>query len=260
MNHGLRRPRLKHTDYDFHRTFGTVGQAPTFPLEFNTDAGYPVPDQNREGQPDGCTNYSQAALSTDLTKRFHNPFDLEAVTHANQLGGFDIRDSMDAARKLGWFKAYFNVQAYEPLDWYDALRYSQLMGVRNNELRSLSIGTPWFPSWEQALLKGATTVPMPTPEEITAITHNSNAYGWHNWNGKGWNALGLRGESHQGSAVGVNGIIIFPREVINVVMSLKYSVAYTPTLVDIPTPYHISLPLLDWLLSFVRNFPAYLRY
>lgn len=261
MNRGLRRPTLKRTDYDLHPTFGTLSSVPSFPPDFDTDTqGFGFPDQNADGQPFGCTNHSQAALATDLTGIRRKPADLEAVTHANARGGYDIRDSLDAARKLGWFKWYFQINKTSALDQFDAIRYAQLMGVPNNERRSVTVGTPWFDSWQAAILAGKRIMPMPTPEELTAIARNSNSFGWHNWEITGWtryeNATALRAKSWQGD----RDPIYFPREVINVVMSLKYTVAYTPTMLDALNPVQrISLPLFDWLMSFIKGLPV-IRY
>lgn len=257
MNKGLQCPLPSHKDYEFFGSFGLVGTVPSFPPDFNTDAGLGMPDQNADGQPFGCTNYSQADLATDLTSTPRIPAMLEDVTHANASGGYSIRESMDAARKLGWFKWYFNLQQYDPLDWFDTIRYAQLIASGTGESRSVSIGTPWFPSWEQAALTKQPVLPMPTPEEITAIAKNSNAFGWHNWDCKGWTPVNgspmLRCKSWQGTRVGTAGWLYVPREVVNVVMSLKYTVAYVPTMVDTPVIARVSLPLLQYFMSFIRN-------
>ncbi len=103
-------------------------------------------------------------------------------------------------------------------------------------------------------------MPMPTPDEL----NNYISLGWHDWDGKGWNQIGafpmLKGKSWQGTHVGENGWLYFPREVINVVMDLKYTVAYTPTMLDAPNNARIKLPILDYLMSFIRNFALSLRY
>jgi hypothetical protein len=262
IENGCAVPTLKHTDYDFHRSFGTVGDLPTFPPEYNTDSGLGMPDQNADGQPYGCTNYSQASLATDLTGKRHDPEQLESLTHANQRGGYNIRDSLDAARKLGWFGWYFNIQAYAPLDAFDAMRYAQLVGFP--EIRSITVGTPWFPSWETAALRREAVMPMPTFQELEAIRANPNAFGWHNHKLAGWKQVNgqpmFKDKSWQGTNVGDNGWLYFPRDVINVVMSLKWTVAYTPTMLITPTFARISLPLIDYIRSFVRNFSLSLRY
>jgi hypothetical protein len=251
-------PTIKHTDLDYFGSFGAPTQPPVFPTEYDTDAGLGMPDQAVEGEPNGCTNYAQADLSTDLTSIPKRPADLEAITHANARGGYNIRDSLDAARKLGWFNWYFNIQAYAPLDWFDAIRYAQLMGVANNEKRSVTIGTPWFPSWEVAAIKGQHILPMPTPEEIQNIVHNPSSYGWHNWDSKGWKSLNgvlvLSCKSWQGKRVGDEGWLYVPREVINVIMSLESTVAYTPTMLDAPVNVRIALPIFKFIMSFNRNF------
>ena len=281
MNHGLTRPTLKHKDLDFAKSFGTIGVTPAFPPEFNTDAGFGMPNQNAEGQPNGCTNYAQAEIANDLTGKKHNPVDLEEVTHANARGGYDIRDSLDAARKIGWFKWYFNIQSYN-LDWFDSIRYAQLMGVQARELRTVTCGLPWFPSWEAAIQGNIVTknpdgsyttsgggvksivMPMPTQDELDAVKAGTNHFGWHDSVLNGWKTINgvlvLRDKSFQGPTIGDGGYIYFPREVINVVMNIKWAVAYTGTMLDAPNNARISLPLFDWLKSFIRNFPLAWHY
>lgn len=262
---GCPAPTLKHKDLDLHRSFGTVGDRPVFPAEFNTDAGlFGNPSQSAEGQPFGCTNYSQSALSTDLTGTKRDPAQLEIVTRANARGGLSVRESLDIARKQGLFRWYYNIQAYAPLDQFDALRYAQLMGVNLKEFRSISLGWPWFDSWQNAIAKGQFVMPMPTPEEIVAITKSSDAFGWHNWECTGWKSVYgstvLKCKSWQGPGIGEGGVIYFPREVVNVVQSLKYSVAYTPTMLEAPSKLRIPLGIFDTLISLIRNFPLSWHY
>jgi len=261
MIRGLKRPNLKRTDYDLHPTFGTLASVPTFPPTYDTGGqGFGLRDQNADGQPFGCTNYSQAELATDLTGIVRKPLDLEAATQANARGGYHIRDSLDAARKLGWFKWYFQINPTSVLDYFDAIRYAQLMGAPNHERRTVTLGTPWFASWQTAINAGKRIMPMPTPDELSAIARNVNAYGWHNWVIDGWapysGVVTLRAKSWQGQ----RDPIYFPREVINVVMALKYTVAYTPTMLDAPNHVRrISLPLFDLLMSFIKGLPV-IRY
>lgn len=264
MKSGLKVPKLSHKDYDFIPSFGGISSVPVFPPEYNTDNGLGMPDQNADGQPYGCTNYDTASLSTDLTGVPRDTKTIEAVTHANASGGYNVRDSLDAGRGLNWFKWYFNIQAYAPLDWFDTLRYAQLMGVPAGELRSIAVGTPWFPSWEQHALAGLSIMPMPTPEELATVAVNPGAYPWHAHKLAGWKQIAgqtmFTDKSWQGRRVGDGGWLYFPREVINVVMSLKFTVAYTPTMLAPTTIQRISLPLFDTLMSYIRNFALSLHY
>src|SRR5712664_1369790 len=110
MKHGARPLKPDHRDYDFHKSFGSIAPS-KFADSYSTDAKLNMPDQNADGLPYGCTDYSQAELGDDIVRQYaYDPRQLEAVTHANALGGIDIRTSLKAALNLGWITAYFNVQ------------------------------------------------------------------------------------------------------------------------------------------------------
>lgn len=282
MTNGARPTLIDHKDFDLLKSNNFRGiEMPIFPEEYFADAGLTMPDQTKEGQPAGCTNYTSAELSTDLDSVVKNPADLEKVTHANARGGYDIRLSLLAAIQLKWIAAFFNIKAYYPLDYFDAFRYAQICGIAEGEKRSISWGTPWFPSWEAAIngmvikreADGSYTtiggrpkgvvMSMPLPEEIVAITSNINAYGWHDSKLDGWTAkhgpLCYRDKSWQGPNIGEGGFIFFPREVINVVMSITGTVAFTGTNIKPVNPARIDTTLLQKALSILRKF-LWLRY
>ena len=265
MKSGTRKTKQSHRDYDFllsHRFGSLTPTEADIPDQYFADAGLTVPDQETEDfdfyppvppMPFGCTNEAQADVTTDLTKTKHSPSDLEAVTHANTLGGYDIRKSMDTARSLGWFKSYFNVTNSGITDHFDAFRIAQVMGVAANENRAISFGTPWFSSWEQAALKGQYIMPMPTDDELKNVNtmpwHNSVLDGWHSVNG----VLVYRDKSWQGNQIGQGGFIAFPREVINTVMGISGTVAFIPTLVAVQSPITVSLSVIPLILSVLRS-------
>lgn len=270
IQHGTRPARIDHRDYDFFKNhpLGAAG-APVFVDEFFADAGLTMPNQNARDvefspptpyMPEGCTDFAQADLATDLTKRIHNPNDLEAVTGANAKGGTDIRTSLEAARKLGWFAAYYNIRASGALDYFDSFRLAQVIGLDAGENRSISWGTPWFPSWENAANRGVAMMPMPTLAELAAVTANINAFPWHNSKLDGWTTkqgtipLSYRDKSWQGSDVGERGFILFPREVINMVMGISGTVAYTGSILSpVDNPARIDVSTLQWIVSFLRS-------
>lgn len=269
IRHGTRPTRLKHNDYDYlkSRKFGATRIS--FPDEFFADAGLTMPTQNAPctdfmpptpAMPYGCTNFTDADLATDLTGRIHNPNDVEAITHANALGGYDIRASLDAClpksilhpERLGWFQQYFNIRARGVFDYFDAFRTAQLDGMVVNERRSITWGTPWFPSWQTAIEHGETIMPMPSAAEIKSAYslswHDSKLDGWTTKNGR----LVYRDKSWQGSQIGDRGFVYFPREVINTVMKIKGTIACTPTNNPI-APLTVDVTTLQWLISIMHT-------
>lgn len=277
IQNGARRTKLKHTDYDFlksHR-FG-IAQKPKIPDEYLADAGLTMPNQLETDSsytppvpimPTGCTDYAQSELYCDLYNMRVSPTLLENVTHANAKGGIDIRTSMDAClpassthpERLGWFGQYFNIRASGVFDFFDAFRLAQVVGISVAENRSITWGTPWFPSWEQALLNGKSIMPMPTSGELAAARDPyDTTLPWHDSKLDGWTridgVLVYRDKSWQGNAVGDKGFVYFPREVINMVMSITGTVGYTASKnKDIANPITVDLPLLQWIVSVLRQ-------
>lgn len=265
--HGARPNRISHRDYDFFKSHKYAGVATTvFKDEYFADAGLTMPNQEvpdteyvppTPSMPFGCTDFTQADLATDLTRIIHNPNDLEAVTHANAKGGYDVRASLDSGRSLGWFKQFFNIRTAGRLDYFDAFRVAQVLGINVWENRSITWGTPWFPSWEQAALHGTAIMPMPTFEELDAIRKNADAFSWHNSKLDGWTTRDgipvYRNKSWQGNMVGDRGFIYFPREVINMVMTIPGTVAFTATAQGVDNPLRIDVTGLQWIVSVLRN-------
>lgn len=245
IHHGARPTTPDHRDYDFHPSFGSI--APDrFPDEYLTDANLTMPDQNAEGEPYGCTNFSQADISTDETLILKSPFDLEAVTHANARGGYDIRKSLDAATKLGWFSAYFTVNPYG-LDFFDSVRLAMYSGFP--EKRSVSVGTPWYPEFESKLQADGI---MPEPANYSA-----DGMPWHNWAVKGWTTKNgqpyLICKSWQGKGYGNNGYAYIPRTLFNQMMRIRGTCAFTATNITPDTIIKIDLPAWQVVWSYLRN-------
>lgn len=220
-----------HRDYDLALSFGTVGTVPQFLSAYSTDAGFGFPDQNAEGEPNGCTNYTSSSLTNDLREKLYaHPTDLERLTHANERGGYSIRESLNTARTLGWISTFYNIKAYAPLDAFDAIRLAMSSGIP--EKRSVSIGTPWFTAWYGPI----PILPMP---ELSAYG------GWHNWEICGWETIGgeamLRLKSWQGNPPGYQFI---SRSVLNKVMTIQGTVAFTAT-DNIPDTIK-TIPVTSW--------------
>lgn len=265
INHGTRPVRINHKDFDFlksHRLGAITASDTQFADQFFADAGLTMPNQEMEDTeftpavppiPEGCTDEAQADIATDLTKTIHNPNDLEIITRANADGGCEMQTSLDAAVSLGWFKQYFKIVASGALDYFDSFRLAQLMGVNVGENRSITWCTPWFPSWEAAALAGKSVMPSPTIAELASIAtmpwHNSKLDGWTSVNG-GWV---YRDKSWQGNQVGDKGFLYFPRDVINLVMGITGTAAFTPTNNPILNPQTISVTPFEWILSVAQN-------
>lgn len=252
IQNGLKPSKPDVRDYDFQKTFGAIG-IPQFPDQYLTDAGFGFPDQNAEGEPFGCTNYSQSSIANDIEiAQKHTPVELEAVTHANANGGAQIRDSLQAARKLGWIASFFNVQAYAPLDWFDAFRYAIMAGFP--EHRSISWGTPWLAEFQNIGLGNGKTgkdgiVQMPTNFSLTNVP-------WHNSKFSGWKTIKeipyLINKSWQGTHIGDGGYLYFSREVVNRIMQISGTVAFTATQSKPTNIQTVDLPILDWIISHLK--------
>lgn len=270
MEHGTRPYRPKRKDYDFlpsykdHiiKKFGSL--TPQFPEEFLTDATGWLPDQNTGGQlpasassqPEGCTNYATVKAALILGVHDATVDKLEAITHANALGGFGVVESIDAARKsLKWFGWRFIIHSKQAGDWFNAFCLAQMSGLP--EHRPIPWGTPWFKSWNEAILRGERILPMPTPAELQQAHTDPNSLPWHDHLLDGFSqkfdikrgTLLYRDSSWQGSVI---GYVYFTREVINVVHELSGTVAVVPTRSDLP-PIIATISLPDWFWELLHS-------
>lgn len=274
---GMLRPQLDFRDRDFLRSFHPAisfgaGAVPQFPPEYDTDAGLWMPNQsainpefpNTGPQPYGCTNYTQSDLAADLDGKLHDPAAMEQATGANAAGGYDIRQSLLAAKRLGLITGFYNVQAYAPLDFFDALRLAAFSGLP--EKRSVSMGTPWYSEWQAAAV-GATKNPDGTfhysnvmvPRPIMPMPSSLKWEGlsWHNWKIGGWKLINgvpyLKGKPWEGKNAGDNGWIYFNRATINAVMALKYTIAFTATHAKPKTTYTVDTALFDKWMQYLQK-------
>ncbi len=259
MNRGAFRPTLDHRDRDFLKTFhphfGTTA-LPKFPDEFVTDAGLWMPDQNAINpefpntppQPTGCTNFTTGDLAIDIDGKLHDPAVMESATHADASGGYDIRQSLLAAKRIGLISGFYNIKAYAPLDYFDAMRLASFSGLP--EKRSISVGTPWYPDWQNAINNGK--VLMPSPASLSY-----GGLGWHNWKVGGWRLRNgspvLRAKPWEGKEIGDSGWIEFDRPTINQVMGLKYTIAFTATHITPDSVFKIDLSTMDKYISVLRG-------
>jgi hypothetical protein len=234
--------------------------------------------------PFGCTNYThseQATILHGVRLGILNPIELENLTHANARGGYGIRESLLACtqpsdvhpERLGWIGGFYNIRASGILDFFDAFRLAQVSGLP--EQRTISWGVPWFASWEATirgqimrreqngtytLISGQekhVVMPMPLEAELQAVRRDPGAFGWHDSLLDGWTQkngpLTYRDKSWQGAEIGDGGYIYFPREVINVVMAIPGTVAYTATLLKPETIQTVDVTAVQWIVSLIRN-------
>lgn len=265
MINGTRPLKIDHRDYDLHRTFG-VAQTPIFPNELMIDAGLWMPNQNQPESefgnpplPYGCTEYTQSDLCADQDGILYNPMYLENIVHANTNGGADMREVLKVVVNQGTQKkdgtitkrtGFFNIKAYAPLDYFDAIRYAMLSG--GQERRSVSWGTPWYPIWEQTAMQMNPIMPA-------MLSYDPTGCGWHNSKFAGWKTINgvtyLVNKSWQGTNCGENGWLYFSREVVNAVMQVPGTAAFTVTSMGSNQPI-VTIPTTtwQWLISNIRNF------
>lgn len=255
MRNGTGPTRIRRRDRDYIKSFhpgifaGTAAY-PVFPAEYLTDTTGWKPDQDADGKPYGCTDYATTKIARILGFASATVDAIEAVTHANALGGFGVLASIDAARTvLGWFTWRYIIQATGSLDFFDASRLAQVSGLP--EQRAISAGSPWFPSWEQAVLAGKKILPMPSQAELSIAHTNPSSLPWHDYVLDGWSQnfpeapgrLLYRIDSWQGSL----DYLYVDRATLNTVMDLFGTIEVVATNRQAPAVSTISLP--DWFWS-----------
>lgn len=253
---------IDHRDYDFFATHAGGIQTPNFPkkLIFNNDW---VPSQyDNESvfkNPPmfyGCTNYTTCDVCANQDGLLYNPAFTEALTGANAKGGYGVRDSLLTAINIGTKtqdgvinkrSGLFNIQKYSNLDWFDSLRFAMLIP---DEECTISIGTPWFPNWERDAQNGVSVMSNPSSFNLAGIPwHNSEIIGFDEINGIPY----LVNKSWQGTSVGDNGLLYFPREVVNAVMSIQGTCSFTVTRMGDKPIRTIDVTFTQFIISAIRN-------
>jgi hypothetical protein len=227
---GLKAIVRDNRDHSYHRTFGSVG---TFPQTFNTDAGFGIPNQDMDGFPNGCTGYTQASIASDEDKVVYKPYFTYEKTlfMGNEPMGApcDLRDSLKSTIVYGLQRdtektdeealqhrrgRYFNVQP--TTDWFDGIRSA----IYTNN-RSVSMGTSWFIEFN--ISHGFV--------DRFYYNGNPNNYPRHNYKACGWTTKGgdpyLKVLPWQGRGYGKDGFLYFSRDVVNKLMSIDGSGAFT---------------------------------
>lgn len=272
IQNGIAPTKLDHRDYDFHRTFGSV-ETEVLPDEYNCDAGLTMRDQDAEGLPFGCSGYAQSELGQDEDGIKYKPsftYDKTRIMEGTypQTVGCDIRDSLKSTIDYGLQGemettdqqafvhhrgAYYNVQ---PLNgsWWDGIRSA--LWQNRLEKRSVSTGTPWYPEWEPEgngngilTLSGIVSLPSDIPNK------SGNA-SWHNWKICGWKVINgvtyLIAKSWQGSRYGDNGWCYVSKEIIEQVLNVKGSAAFTLALAKDVSIQTVELSVFALIASYFR--------
>ncbi len=266
---GLKPIKKDHRDYSFHRTFGNA--TPDVFTEQNFDAGFPIANQDTDCLPYGCTGYAQTGLAQDEDKLQYLPkytYDQTLMEEGILTGGpqyekvgCDIRDSLSSTivyglQKLGETPAdalnhrrgqYFTLERVPGMDWFDSFRSCmQLNG------RSISFGSPWFTSFAMPQ-QGIVQAP-PSYDPSTASWHNHKICGWKTIGGVPY----LIDASWQGPEYGDNGFVYFSREIINALMNIPGSGAFTLVPFTAANVQNVQLTLYAYLLSYLRMILALL--
>lgn len=252
--------RIDHRDYDYHKTFGSVGGVLTTLPDYDTDAGLTMPNQNEENDQFvppvppleyGCTTYTTTELAIDLgiPPELIDPMVVESITQSNARGGYDLRAALLVGVKIGLFTGIFNIRA-QGQDMFDAVRTAQV--AAGTEKRSVAVGSKWEPSFESVGTDGILGIPkiIDDPEAT-----------WHAWKITGQTTINgqiyLKGKSWQGPKYGFKGLVYFSRPLFNELMSVPGSAAFTATKGKLPPIQTISTTWLEWLISNARNLFGY---
>ena len=266
IKNGLQPSTIDHRDYDFYKTFGAANVfSVNLPDNYIVDTNGWMPDQrfsepvfNNPAFPFGCTSYTTCDICADQDDMLYNPAFTESFTHANEKRGVEIRESLLSAINFGTKAldgsihkrtAFFNIKKYEVLDWFDSIRYSMLPTL--GEKRTVSWGTPWYQEWQNTgnNLQGIVTAPQNYYAQ-NVFWHNSKFIGWKTIDGVPY----LVNKSWQGTSFGDKGLLYFPREVVNSVMNVRGTCAYTVSKIVAGSGFKtINVSLMDWAHSILRN-------
>lgn len=230
MKSGTGPTRTDRRDYDLlatrkHKLAGIT----TIPTSYSVDAGLRIPDQNAEDDsftppvpalPYGCTDYAQCEIMGDEDGRLYNPMELENITHASARGGANIREALNAVKKLyPNHPAYFAIRPSGPVDAFDAVQLAML--IASTEKRGVSVGSPYWLQWGAVGPSGI----LPPPDYD--LEHAS----WHNWVIKGWKVINgttyLTCQMLQGKGYGRGGFAYLTREVFNATMAIPGAAMFT---------------------------------
>jgi hypothetical protein len=242
------KPLLNPPKRQFHRYFGGVSLAQI--PDFNLDAGLWMPDQEADEAPTECTGYTVTDIKADFDKVLYTPdwqyaktLQLEGVTPTT--GGADFHVAMQSAVVFGALKMInmpfsaatkgelfvANIKNWDPtlglsavnaaeIGTYNALGmgddFSSILSAAFINKMGVSIGTPWFPEWENQVGSDG-ILPMPN------LNVDFSTLPWHNWAIKGKKTTDKPrtvGKSWQGTKYGDKGFHYIDQETLNAVMTV----------------------------------------
>ncbi len=247
-------------DYSFHRSkpeFAAAAPAVLDPAVYNYDRGLTMYNQNIANPPFntiplffGCTGFTATDICTDQDGNLYSPqytyFQTCAIEGHDMNQGCDIRNSLkslkifppkvpgqsDADAMKNRRGPYLSIDRIAGRDWFDSFRIALRANAATRT--SISMGVPWFPSFQAAPQSGM--LAQPTDTELQNIKADINAYGWHDVKVCGEDIkVGedvLRIKSWQGPYVGDKGWLYMNRECFNRAFDLWGTYAGCPGDVD----------------------------
>ena len=261
IQNGYKKLKKDLRDYDFLKSKKLAGvgvQTSDLPSNFSVDAGLWMPNQNAMGLPYGCTGMTQADLCSDEDGVIYDPADIyDNTPPGGRDDGRDIRDSLKVVctegRPIKRYlsdgvgnprPAYFTVRPSGKIDYFDAVRIAIL--INQQEKRSVSVGTPWYPEWGVA---------------PNGFLRAPSDYSWghagsgHNWKVCGWKTIDgvpyLLGKTWQGEEWGDGGWCYVSREIFNKTMKQFGTAAFT--VADDSVVATVDKSVVDQLVAFIRN-------
>lgn len=255
MHHGLKPIKRHKTDRSFHRTFGGVAVT-SLPAEFSVDAGLTMPSQiTPDFLPMGCTGFTQQELVTDqdgvLSDHYRDHYTKTLELEGAPMGsGCDIRDSLKVAILYYNRGAYYAVESSK-MDWFDSIRSVMYTNFTINKMKcAVSIGTPWPREWDVQHVNATGIIPE-------VFTGDPEQLGWHNWAIKGWKVIDgipyLVAKTWQGTGYGDAGWSYYSREVMNKVMKIKQTGAFTLAPKNAANVQTVKMTIMESILRFIQQ-------
>lgn len=260
MKSGTKPHIQDHRTYSLIRTFGSVLQS-QIPAEFNFDAGLTNPNQDADGFPLGCTAYTSSELAQDTDKKKYLPqytygktceiegigsdspqYEKVACSIQDALKStivYGLDDGLGANPLRNRRGAYYDV-----LDGASGDRFDAVVSAMWDHKKSVCVGTQWQYEWFNTVRGLITEVYIPNDRNP-----------WHCFKLCGVKVI--QGESYIigkpwiGPQYGDQGFCYFPRGVVNKMLSIDGSCAFTlaPYTSQIET---VKLNILTTILSYLR--------
>lgn len=289
MKHGLLplKTDLRDKSYQRHVLFGAPSLT-SLPLDYLASGTVSDIDQ---GQSQFCTDYTTVALaerqdSKAYSREYHAQSESRILGYNMATRGCDLRTAFKVAVEYGFLE-----KARAPLDWkrdgasiaadprrwwpgldqeaqpnahpgytwitgpydkFDSVRAAIYAKAPNG---SISAGTPWFDEWEHPGLDGILPMPTGAPSGF----HNHELIGWTTLNGIPY----VISNSWQGPDFGLQGVVLFSREVLNYALTYSGAAAATLDAIDpdqVKGLQHRILSLMQIAIDGYRSIIANLFY